>query len=208
MGIDVIGFGSASRVARKHSDRRCEVDEHYVVGPECKLLDGYKPGCYECGAGFSFSVSYAGFDTWQDALSLVVLGVPAIQVAEEESRFVGQPFVELIAFPYGNDVGVGPVTSAKLYRDFVKNAAKVKEGFQRLTAQAAKRSSKERRPPPRRRSRNAANAERLAELLGGTAIGGDADVNALRWEWKWKLYRDFRKAFHYAKDGGLVIVSI
>lgn len=120
MGIEIVGFSSASRVAKRHSDRRCDREEHYVVGPECKLLNGYKPGCYEWGARFDFYASYAAFDTWQDALSLVVLGVPASEVVDEESRFAGQPFVELVAFPYGNDVGVGPVTSAKLYRDFVK----------------------------------------------------------------------------------------
>jgi hypothetical protein len=208
MGIEIVGFSWASHVARRHSDRRCELDEHYVVGPECKLLDGYKPGCYEPGVRFDFYVSYAAFDTWQQALSLVVLGVPASEVVENESRFAGQPFVELIAFPYGNDVGIGPITSAKLYRDCVKNSTKVKAGFQQLANQAAKRSRKERTRPARKKSRTATIAEALAEALGGTALGGDADPNASCWEWKWKLYRDFRKAFKLAKDDGLVILSI
>lgn len=208
MGIEVVGFSSARHIARRHSDRRCDLDEHYIVGPECKLLDGYKPGCYEHSVDFTFSISYAEFDTWQDALSRIVLGIAASDVVEDENRFLGQPFVELIALPCANDLGIGPRTSAKLYRDFVRNSASVKSGFQHLAAEAALHARKGRKPAPRKRSRTARTAESIAKALGGTAVGGDGDVLVSRWEWTWKLYRDFREAFWFARDDGMVILSI
>jgi hypothetical protein len=208
MGIEIIGFSWAERVVGRHSDRMCDEDKHYYVGIEEKLLDGLKPGCYTAGISSSFWVSYSGFSTWQQSLASVVFSLPASEIVEDEERFKGQPFVELIAFPYSNDVGIGPVTSAKLYRDFQRHAKEVKSGFERLAAEAGSRKKKGAKRPMKKKSRTATLAESLARTLGGTAIGGDNDPGAIDWKWKWKLYSDFRRAFNVARDDGLVIVSI
>ena len=209
MGIDITGFSKARRIVGRHSDEACDEEAHYCVGHHRSLFDGGKPGCYVAdGRRYYFYASYAGFDTWQNALSFIFHGVPASEVQAHPKRFKGQPFVDMIAFPVSNDVGIGPKTAAKLYSDFAKHATKAKKGFQRLTTEAASQKAKRKKRPAKSRSYTAHVAYSLMNSLGGVAIGGDDDPEAVAWEWKWRLYRDFRRALKLASDDGLVLVSI
>lgn len=211
MGIDIEALSQVRRVGSKHSEETCDNDEHIIVGPNRKLLDGLKSGCYLCdGKRFDFYVNYGGFETWQNAVSLIVLGVPISDVLTNPRRFKGQPFVELIDFPDGNDVGIGPKTSGKLHEDFAKHSARVKKGFQQIAAEAAaqRASGKKRKAAAKPKSYTAKIAASVAKALGGLVVGGDDDPASSAWEWKWELYRDFRKAFKLASDDGIVILSI
>jgi hypothetical protein len=51
-------------------------------------------------------------------------------------------------------------------------------------------------------------ARRLSKALGGILVGADGDPESLKWEWKWQVYRDFRRALKLASDDGLLIVSM
>lgn len=209
MGIDITGFSKARRIVGRHSDESCDEEAHYCVGSYRKLLDGRKPGCHVCdGRHYYFYISYAGFDTWQNALSLIFHSVPANEVQENPKRFKGQPFVDMIAFPVSNDVGIGPKSAARLYNDFAKHATKAKSGFQRLAAEAANWKGKRKKRPAKSRSYTANVAYSLMNALGGVAIGGDDDPESVAWEWKWQIYRDFRRALKLACDDGLMLVSI
>lgn len=208
MGIDITGFSKARRIVGRHSDETCDEEAHYPVRDR-KLFDGGKPGCYVAdGRRYYFYISYAGFDTWQNALSLIFHGVPANEVQEHPKQFKGQPFVDMIAFPVSNDVGIGPKTAAKLYSDFAKHATKAKKGFQQIAAEAASRKTKRKKRPAKSRSYTANLAYSLTKALGGMTVGGDDDPESVAWEWKWQIYRDFRRALKLACDDGLVLVSI
>jgi hypothetical protein len=208
MGIDITGFSKARRIVGRHPDETCDEEEHYPVSDR-KLFDGGKPGCYvEDGRRYYFGISYAGFDTWQNALSLIFHNVPASEVQDHQKRLKGQPFVDMIAFPVSNDVGIGPKTAATLFNDFSKHATKAKNGFQRLSAEAAAQRSKRKKRPAKSRSYTANQAYSLTKALGGMTVGGDDDPESVAWKWKWQLYRDFRRALKLACDDGLVLVSI
>jgi hypothetical protein len=206
MGYDISGISQAKRVNGRHPDEACDLDNHYMVGRSGRFLEGRKPGCYVAqGRTYGFYLSYGGFSTWFDDLCQVLWSVSAADVAENRTRFRREPFYELITLPESNDVGVGPRTSAKLREDFVASAAKVKRGFQRIWIESQAR--------PRRRRRGAEHtslkvARTLARSLGGFLVGGDSDPESLKWEWKWQVYRDFRRALKLASDDGLLIVSM
>jgi hypothetical protein len=206
MGIDISGIGRASRVAGRHSDEVCEAGRHYPVGECRRWLEGRKPGCWVCGGKhYTFHASYGAFDTWQHDLSMVVHGVPASEVVAHPPRFKGRPFVELIDFPLANDVAFGPRTSARLYDVFVANSKIVKSGFQAIAEEAAASPRKQKR---RKVSQVSAPALALLKSLGAVAIGSQDDPESVDWEWKWRLYLDFRRVFRVAADDGLVIVSV
>ncbi len=211
MGIDISGFGRAKRISGRHSFARCEEEGHYAVGANRRFLDGLKPGCYVRGTKSVYIyLSYASFDTWINSLSAVVFRESARTVSAHPEQFEGRAFFELISLPESNDIGIGPATSAKLYADFSRHAAKVKEGLQRLAREAAKLRSKGRTKTRKKKSTRTTSAalQEIATALGGFLVGGEDDPNSIRWEWKWETYRDFRRAFKAASDDGLVLVSI
>ncbi len=209
MGIDISGLSKACRVAKRHSDEICDKEDHYPVSNYRKLLDGLKSGCYVCdGKSFYLGITYIGFDNWRDALSLIVYGVPAQEVFDNPKRFKGRPFVELVTLPFTNNIGIGPTTSAKLYEDFTKHSARVKRGFQLLAAEAVSQRGKRKKHRPTLESDGSKAVKLIANAIGGVATMGDHDPNSINWEWKWKIYRDFRRAFKLACDDGIVLLSI
>ena len=195
MGIDISGFSKAKRVTGRHSDECCEEEAHYLIGTERKLLDGLRPNsCYiSQGRSYYFGISYGSFETWQNAISLVALSVPVSEVLVHPRRYKGQPFVELIAFPECNDVGIGPHTSAKLHRDFMQYAVRAKKGFQKLAAEAASQKPRTKTRPATPRSETVKIAQKIANDLGAMVVGGEDDPDAANWQWKWEVYRDFRR---------------
>lgn len=58
---------------------------------------------------------------WHQQLCTLALGVGPGEVCDQPARFAGRPFVELIDFDSAG--AIGPVTSAKLARDFAAHAA-------------------------------------------------------------------------------------
>lgn len=209
MGIDITGMSKAVWVRGRHSDQLCEDEEHIPAGPCRKYLDGLKPGCYRCdGKSQYVHFTYGGFGPWQDALSTILYGIPSEEVVANAKSFKGQPFVEILAVPESNDVGFGPVTSAKLYADFAKNARKVKAGFQHLALEAAQRRRAGKKHPPRSKSHSSSLVNMIAKSLGGIAVLGDDDPEATKWQWKWENYRDLRTAFRLAAADGILILSI
>ncbi len=209
MGIDITGMSKARRVAGRHSDDVCEDEEHIPAGSCRKYLDGLKSGCYVSkGTSHFLYFSYGGFDAWQNALSQIIYDLPSSEVAGHPRRFKGKPFVELIAFPFHNDVGFGPVTSAKLHADFQEHSATVKKGFQRLATDAVANKGIRKKRPARSKNYTAGLADSLAKALGGMVVGGDDHPQASDWEWQWEAYQDFRRAFRLASNDGILIMSI
>jgi len=206
VGYDIEAISRAERVAGRHSDDVCEEEGHCLIGSCRKRLDGHKPGCYvKRGKSFDFWASYGGYDTWINDLCAIILGVSADEVSSQPRRFKQQPFFELITLPFANDVGIGPTTSAKLNLDFAKHAAKAKRGFQQIASECQQQSTAGKRKL--KKSHPLAAVHAIAKAVGGTVSGGADDSGALEWEWKWQLYRDFRRAFKMASDNGFVIVS-
>lgn len=209
MGIDITGMSKAVWVRGRHSDERCDEEERIPAGLCRKYLDGLKPGCYRCNDKSQYlRFSYGSFGPWQDALCAVMYGVPVGEVATNARRFKGQPFVEILTVPEYNDVGFGPLTSAKLYADFAKNALRVKAGFQRLAQEAVQRRRQGKKKPARSKSQTSSLVNRIARMIGGTAVLGDDDPETGNWQWKWENYRDFRRAFRLAADDGILILSM
>jgi hypothetical protein len=208
MGIDISGLGKVRRIRNGHSDELCDTDFHYYVGDEASLLDGLRPGCYvNEGRVFYFYVTYVTFSEWQDALSQVLFGLPAIDVAENRDLFEGEPLLDLVDFPFSNDVGVGPSSSARLYDEMARYSRKVKLGFQRLASEAARQRRRAKRAR-RGHEELAQTSKKIAKQLGATLAAASGDAKFASWEWKWQLYRNFRRAFKVASGEGLVLVSI
>lgn len=85
---------------------------------------------------------------------------------------------------------------------------KVRNHLKRRAAEAASQPAKARKRRAKAKSEAGQLVAALGKALGHMVVGGDDDPNSIEWEWKWELYRDFRKAFTLARDDGLVIVSI
>jgi len=222
MGVDIIAISKAKLVTCRGGEE-CD-DSHYGVGSPPSRRDGLKPGCYVVGKGgrsMGFRAgSYAGYSDWKRQLSLLALEVEPEVVWEHPRRFRGKPFVGLIDFPDVVGPIIGPKTSAKLYADFVALASRARRHY--LTRPAGRASSSAhtelppidivtsgsaRRPGSPARAKRHINqaglsaAEEVAGALGGTMMGaGEGEDMA----WMWEVYRDFRRAFKLASDGGFV----
>jgi hypothetical protein len=90
-------------------------------------LDGKPEGNYRGQTQISFHAgSYGGYNDWRKWLCWTFLGVGPAKVWDNADQFAGKPFVELINFG-DNEGAFGPVTSAKLAKDFQNNLASVIE---------------------------------------------------------------------------------
>ncbi len=219
MGIGITGMSKATRLPCSN-DEKCPClqeddegellcgDEVLCVDVPGRRKDPVKEGCYVAGRGgrtSSLDFNYSAYAGWIRRLSLMALGVEPEDVWDHPRRYRGQPFVELIAFPDSGGGAIGPITSAKLYDDFVKFAPKAKRYFATATpnvfgpAQVNQRSGKDQAHHNRT---GLSAAIELAEGLAGTVSDWDEGENL---DWMWESYQQFRRAFRLAKDAGIVV---
>jgi hypothetical protein len=120
MGLDIVAMNKAKLTADGDA-----VAVYNANGFDC--LDGKPEGRYTGETEIHFRAgSYGGYNDWRKWLSYTFLGVTPEKVWENPEKFAGKPFVELINF--GDNEGTfGPVTSAKLAKDFQDNLASVIE---------------------------------------------------------------------------------
>ena len=149
-----------------------------TIGTPCRRKDGVKMGCYVPGRGgrtSSLDFNYAAYDGWIRRLSLMALGVEPEEVWNHPRRFRGKPFVELINFPDAGGGAIGPITSAKLYGDFVTFAPRAKRYYATSTPnvfnppQVNPQSAKDK---THRNRMGLSAVVGLAQALGGTVSDG------------------------------------
>ncbi|HET6250674.1 MAG TPA: hypothetical protein VFE47_23500 [Tepidisphaeraceae bacterium] len=137
MGVVVAAISKARR-ARKHKRGGDWCFEHHTPVFNWALpvlLDGRPEGCYCSKEGdldcFDFDAgSYGGYNEFRDELSRLAIGIPANELWTNPEPHLESPFVELLLLrPEGN--AIGPVTSAKLYRDFTRYAAAARKQWRR-----------------------------------------------------------------------------
>lgn len=125
MGLDISAY---SRIRFVHGED-ARTDECYdgphiaVYGEDFpERLDGLVPGCYTSDLpGIRFHAgSYEGYNSWRAWLCQYALGVQPELVWKAPEDFAGRPFVELVNFA-DNEGTIGPVTSAKLAKDFANH---------------------------------------------------------------------------------------
>jgi hypothetical protein len=115
MGLDVVAFKNA-----KPSTDEYSTHVYSVTGCENRL-DGKTEGTYDGEDKFHFRAgSYGGYNEWRNWLSRKFLGVDPREVWDNKEKYTGKPFVELIDFS-DCEGAFGPVTSAKLAKDFQDN---------------------------------------------------------------------------------------
>jgi hypothetical protein len=173
--------------------------------------DSVRKGCYvlspggrECAVRLR---APAGYAAWLEDLCQFALGVTIEEIYDRPRRFRGKPFVELLTFPASNDGhAIGPVTSAKLHGDFVAFAAKAKKHYFQAQSHLTKAA------PSKRRGQVATNLRLLQYLQGNietvaASLGGKINDEPLDGEAMCETYRDLRKCFKLASDGGFVHFS-
>jgi len=123
VGLDVTALSKAKRVGGFDSDEDAIAAYN---GNGFNRMDGVAEGRYVGADEFGFAAgSYGGYNAWREWLSKKFLGVDPQQVWDAPERFAGRPFVELINFA-DNEGAFGPVTSAKLAKDFQEHASELK----------------------------------------------------------------------------------
>ncbi len=210
MGIGITGISKAKLLpctGGEENDPEC-IEEHLTVDTPGRRADAVTMGCYVPGRGgrtSSLDFNYAAYDGWIRRLSLMALGVEPEQVWNHPRRYRGKPFVELINFPDTDGGAIGPVTSAKLYGDFVTFAPRAKRYYAASNPnvfnppQVNSRSAKDK---THRNRMGLSSVVALAQSLGGTVSGWDEGEDL---DWMWQSYREFRRAFRLAKNAGFVV---
>lgn len=143
MGVGITGISKAKLLLCSH-DEKCPclgenddgdlalLDEVYSVDVPGRGKDAVEEGCYIAGRGgrrFGLDFNNAAYHGWIRRLSLMALGVEPEEVWNHSRRFRDKPFVELINFPRTDGGAIGPITSAKLYGDFVTFAPRAKRYY-------------------------------------------------------------------------------
>ena len=212
MGIGITGISKAALLpctGGEENDPEC-AEEHITVDTpgRGKGKDAVKPGCYVPGRGgreYSLEFNYAAYDGWIRRLSLMALGVEPREAWNHSRRFRGKPFVELIAFPDTGGGAIGPITSAKLYGDFVAFAPGAKRYFATSTPnvftppQFDARTGKD--TAQRKRMGLSAVVE-LTQSLFGSEFEWDEGKNL---DWMWESYREFQRALRLVRNAGIVV---
>jgi hypothetical protein len=211
MGIGITGISKAELVSCSGDYVEGEYDvcleEHYTVDAPSRGRDGVKPGCYIAGRGgrtFSLDFNYAAYDGWIRRLSLIALAVEPEEVWSHSRRFRSKPFVELITFPDAGGGTIGPLTSAKLYGDFVTFALRAKRYYATSIPNVFSAPQFNPQSAKDKTHRNRMGLSAVVELpqsLGGTVTGWDEGKNL---DWMWESYQQFRRAFRLAKNAGFV----
>jgi hypothetical protein len=212
MGIGITGISKAKLVlcAGEYVDGEYDVclEEHLTLDAPSRGRDGVKAGCYIVGRGgrtFSLDFGYAAYSGFMRRLSLMALGLEPEEVWRRPRSFRGKPFAELIAFADTGGGAIGPVTSAKLYGDFIAFARRAKRYFAAATPNVF--------GPPRvnevsakdKAHRNRMGSSSVAEFtqaLGESVAEWDEGENL---DWMWESYRDFRRALRLAKNTGILV---
>lgn len=124
MGLDVTALSKAKRVGEIDSDEDA-IAAYNANG--FKRMDGVSEGRYRGKREFGFHAgSYGGYNNWREWLSKKFLSVNPQEVWNAPEKFTGRPFVELINFA-DNEGTFGPVTSAKLAKDFQQHSAEIED---------------------------------------------------------------------------------
>lgn len=219
MGIGITGISKAKLVPCSGEPPEDEdaydvcFEEHTTVQvhPRGRGPDRVKMGCYVPGPGgqeSSLDFNYAAYDGWMRRLSLMALGFEPAEVWDHPQRYRGKPFVELITFPDTDGGAIGPITSAKLYDDFVAFARKAKTYYAEATPNVFSLDKVIPRSTEGRPHRNRIGLANVVELVQGL----DDDGTVPEWDdgenldWMWESYQKFRRAFRLAKDAGFVVL--
>ncbi len=115
MGLDITAIRKAVRTENEDGWRAYNANG-------VNRMDGKLEGRYT-GEQFHYfrAGSYGGYNEWRDWLSITFLGVSPDEIWKDPDKFEGKPFVELINFG-DNEGTIGPITSAKLAKDFQNHA--------------------------------------------------------------------------------------
>jgi len=190
MSVKVIAISRANMVVCQ-GDPEC-LENYYTVDASYYRQDRLKPGCYVAGKGgrsFGFPAgTNLGYRDWRRHLSVLALGVPPELVWDHPRKYRGKLFAELIGFVGGMGSAIGSITSAKLHDDFRQFASMARRHY--LAPQAATEAS-----TSTVESEGMGKEQPESPILTG--------VNDLTW--MWEVYRDFRKAFKLASNGGFVL---
>lgn len=131
MGLDITAV-SGLVLEHEWDEKRYEEEDYdwRIISPISKRLiefteegfpgrtEGLKPGFYKSVDCFSFGAgSYSGYNRWREQLSKAILDVDPEIIWNNEEKWVGKPFVELIFFSDCEGL-IGPKVSTKLAKDF------------------------------------------------------------------------------------------
>ena len=205
MGVDIWAMSKARFVNCPGDEENCS-DDHCSVVAHRKSLDGREEGCYVVGKGgreFSFRVgSYHDFDAWRKLLSIFALGVMPEEVWNHPGRYRKQSFFEIVDFPDSVGFAMGPKTAGKLYADFAAHSAKARKFYRdpETPKEIASYLKGGRRPAKNLRNAGLFAEAKVAKTIDATVL----EQTTEELEWMWHVYRDFRRAFKLASDGGLV----
>jgi len=203
MGVDIVAISKARLVRAGHSTDLCDEEEHWETCGCRQRMDGKTPGCYiSDGTSTGFGINYFGYNEWRNTLCWLMLGVDAETVWEYPRRFKGQPFVELIDSSDGGNESFGPITSAKLADDFAKYAVEAKRGFMAIAEACLQHQRVCQKAATPRKVRKTKREPESDDSQDRRLLAGSTE-----WEWKWQLYRDFRRAFRIASNDGFLIVA-
>jgi hypothetical protein len=214
MGIDITGISRSEWVSCSGEPPEDEdeydvcAEEHITVDGPSRRRDRVKRGCYVVGRGgrkSSLDFNYFAYDGWIRRLSLMALAVEPEDIWDHPRRYRGKPFVELITFPDTDGGAIGPITSAKLYDDFVAFASRAKTYFATSTPNVFTLPEVEPEPAkgkPHRNRIGLSNVVDLVKALDGTEPEWDEGENL---DWMWESYQQFRRAVRLARDAGFVV---
>jgi hypothetical protein len=125
MGLDITAFSYAERTKEDESNDKIY---HAMSANDIDRLDGWREGFYEGRVYFNFRAgSYSGYNEWRSWLSWSILDVSPDKIWNEPEMYAGCPFVELINFG-DNEGAIGPLTAAKLAKDFERYQKQVDQG--------------------------------------------------------------------------------
>ncbi len=135
MGLDIRAISKLRYIGLRCTDLTdCEFQGQVVAtcfeGNEMwpRNFQGLQEGCYQQLSGslsYNFHAgSYSGYNEWRSWLCETFLEIPPSYLWEHPEIFVGKPFYELINYA-DNEGDIGPIVSAKLFKDFIVHADKI-----------------------------------------------------------------------------------
>ena len=206
MGLDIYAMSKAVKVpcrwtnATDEEVEQCE-NLHTTVGAVYRRRDTIKTGCYvraKGGRQFDFEAGTgAGYSAWLDDLSPFALGDAAEEVWDYPRRYQTKPFFELINHPDSSGFAIGPVISAKLFKDFAAFSARAKKHY--FEPAVSSKPAATARKKPHRNNAGAAGAAMVAAALGAKLAASPDN------RWMWETYQGFERAFKLASDDGFVL---